>query len=301
VRAHLNYRHLFYFWVVAKEGGVSLAADRLGMAVQTISSQVRVLERALGAVLLKPSGRGVTLTEAGRVAARKAEQIFELGAQLQVEVRDAGRKPISRLAVGISDALPKLAVRHLLKSVLGLPNLRLRCEEGQFEHLLGNLALHRIDMVLTDRAAPPSPNVNLYCHRLGSSAIAWYAPESLYAAAKCDFPRSLAAVPVLLPTRHAAVRERIDRWLDQQSVIPSVRGEFEDSALLRTFGAAGLGVFPAAEVIHGDLLARYHVRRVGTCEDLADEYFAIGAEKKIMHPLVTQLLSSEIRFDGAQD
>jgi LysR family transcriptional activator of nhaA len=301
MRALLNYRHLYYFWVVAREGGVSLAADRLGMAVQTVSSQVRTLERALGAVLLKPKGRGLALTEAGRVAARTAEQIFELGAQLPVAVRDTERKPISRLAVGISDALPKLAVRHLLKSVLGVPNLRLRCVEGQFEYLLGNLALHRIDVVLTDRAAPPNPNLSLRCHPLACSAIAWYAPASLYAAATRDFPHSLAAVPVLLPTRHAAVRERIDRWLDRKSVRPSVRGEFEDGALLRTFGAGGLGVFPAAEVIHDDLLARYQVQRVGTCDDLADEYFAIGADRRIMHPLVSNLLSAKICLDGTQD
>lgn len=285
-----NYRHLYYFWVVAKEGGMTRAADRLGMAVQTVSTQVRELERSLGYALLKPEGRGVVLTPAGSAAMRQAEQIFQLGEQLPTAVREAASTPAVRLAVGISDGLPKLAVRHLLQPVMHEPRLRLLCHEDEFEDLLGDLALHRLDVILADRPAPPSPNVKLYSHPLASSPLAWYASPSLYAAARKGFPQSLARVPVLLPTSHGAVRAGIDQWFERLDITPAIAGEFEDSALLKTFGAAGMGVFPAAEMVQEEMTERYKVRRVGPCEGVEQHFYALAAHKKLLHPLVQKLL-----------
>jgi LysR family transcriptional regulator, transcriptional activator of nhaA len=286
-----SYRHLYYFWVVAKEGGIARAAERLDMAVQTVSAQVRELEKSLGHALLKPAGRGLVLTEAGMAAMQQADHIFQLGEQLPAMVRDAVSAPAVRLAVGISDGLPKLVVRRLLQPVVQEPNLRLLCTEDNFEDLLAALALHRLDVLLADRAAPPNPNLKLYSHPLGASTIAWYAPAPLYAQAKRGFPQSLAQVPVLLPTAHAAVRLRLDQWFEHNAIRPRVVGEFEDSALLKTFGASGMGIFPAAEWVHDDLLARYQVKRVGACEGIEEHFFAIGTEKKVLHPLVQRLVA----------
>ena len=287
-----SYKHLYYFWVVAKEGGMSRAAGRLGMAVQTVGTQVRELERALGFALLKPAGRGLVLTEAGQAALRQAEQIFQLGEQLPALVRDAASTPTVRLAVGISDGLPKLAVRRLLMPVMDEPGLRLLCHEDQFEGLLSELARHRLDVVLADRAAPVNPNLKVYSHSLGASAMAWYAPEVLFEAAAADFPRSLAQVPVLLPTTHSAVRAGIDQWFERVGVNPRIVGEFEDSALLATFGGGGMGVFPATELVHDKLVSRYALRRVGDCEGVQENFFAIGADKKVAHPLIRRLLQA---------
>jgi len=286
----LNYRHLYYFWVVAKEGGMTRAANRLGMAVQTVSTQVRELEIALGHTLLKPEGRGLRLTEAGVVAMHQADQIFQLGEQLPAALRDAMNAPNVRLGVGISDGLPKLVVRHLLEPVLLEPNLRLLCHDGEFEDLLGELALHRIDMVIADRPAPSNPAMRLYTHPMGSSPIAWYATPELHARAQADFPKSLGAVPVLLPTGHTAVRARIDHWLMKHDLKPRIAGEFEDSALLKTFGVSGMGVFPAASLVHDDLIHRYGVLKLGDCAGVEEYFFAISSEKKIQHPLLAQLL-----------
>jgi LysR family transcriptional activator of nhaA len=286
-----NYRHLYYFWVVAKEGGISRAAARLDMAVQTVSVQVRELERTLGCLLLKPAGRGVALTDAGVAAMRQADQIFELGGQLAASVRDAASSPVVRLAVGLPDGLPKLAVQRLLQPVIREPNLRLLCHEGEFDDLLADLALHRLDVVIADRAAPANPNLKLYNHSLGSFPIVWYAPVSLCAAARLGFPGSLAKVPVLLPTGHAAARTRIDQWFDRHAIQPRLAGEFQDSALLKTFGAAGMGVFPAVELADDELTRRYKVRRLGPCDGVEEHFFAIGTEKRVMHPLVQRILS----------
>jgi LysR family transcriptional regulator, transcriptional activator of nhaA len=288
---HYSYRHLYYFWVVAKEGGMARAAARLGMAVQTVSTQVRELERSLGHALFKPAGRGLALTDAGLAALRQAEQIFQLGEQLPGLVRDAATTQGVRLAVGIADSLPKLVVQRLMAPVIAEPQLRLLCHVDEFEDMLAELALHRLDVVIADRPAPPNPNLRLYGHRLGSSPLSWYAPPSLWAAARRDFPRSLAKVPVLLPTTHAAVRARLEQWFEREGLEPMRVGEFEDSALLKTFGAEGMGIFPAADLIHEELQRRYGVKRIGPCEGVEEHYHAIGTEKKVAHPLVQRLLA----------
>ncbi len=285
-----NYKHLYYFWVVAKEGGISRAAEKLDMAVQTVSAQVRELERSLGFALLKPAGRGLVLTDAGQAAMQQADQIFLLGENLPARVRDAASTPTIRLAVGICDGLPKLVVRRLLQPVIPEPNLRLLCHEGEFDDLLGDLALHRLDVVLSDRPAPLNPNIKLYNHALGSSTISWYGTAAVVDAARNNFPESLAEVPLLLPTGHTAVRARLDHWFEQRAIRPRIVGEFEDSALLKTFGASGMGVFPAAEWSQDDLLAHYAVKRLGPCEGVTEHFFAIGTEKKVQHPLVQRLL-----------
>ena len=287
-----NYRHLFYFWVVAKEGGIARAAERLDMAVQTISAQVRELEKSLGATLLRTEGRNLVLTDAGVAALHEADHIFALGEQLPVRVREAASGPTLRLNLGISDGIAKLAVHRLLTPVLDEPHLRLLCHEGEFQPLLGELALHKLDAVLADRAAPPNPALRTTSQLLGSSAIAWYAPPLWAEAAANNFPHSLAVVPVLLPTDHAAMRARIDHWLERERIRPHIAGEFEDSALLSTFAATGMGVMPAP-VSLGEHLAQTHgLVQVGTAPDVQEQFHLIYSARKVMHPLLTRLLEA---------
>ncbi len=279
-----SYRHLYYFWVVAKAGGMSRAAAQLGMAVQTISAQVRELEQSLGCALLKPAGRGIALTEAGTAAMHQAEQIFALGEALPDAVQAASASAGLRLAVGIPDGLPKLAVHRLLAPVLGEPELRLLCHDGEFEDLLGELALHKLDLIISDRPAPANPNLRLYGHALGTSPIAWYASRPLAARMRAG-----EDVPVLLPTGHGVLRARLDHWFERQGARPRIAGEFEDSALLHTFGAAGLGIFPAATLVEDELVKRWDVQRVAGCEGVEEQFFAITPQKRVGHPLVRRL------------
>ncbi len=287
-----NYRHLYYFWVVAHEGGMTKAAARLDVAVQTVSAQVHELEHALGHQLLRPAGRGLTLTEAGQAALRQADEIFRLGDQLPELVGQTARSAqAQRLVVGLSDGLPKLAVRTLLEPVTALAGLRLVCHEDNFDDLLADLALHRLDVVLADRGAPPNPNLRLYSHPLGHSPMAWYAPKAWESLARSGFPASLDKVPVLLPSHHAAVRLRLDQWLERNSLHPQVVGEFDDSALLKTFASGGMGVFPATTMIHDELTKTYQVRRIGECTGVEEYFYAINTERRAQHPLVQKLLS----------
>lgn len=285
-----SYRHLYYFWVVAKEGGIARAAARLDVAAQTVSAQVRELERELGHELLRPAGRHLVLTEAGDVVLRQADQIFALGEKLPDILRGAASSPRLRFVVGISDGVPKLVVHRLLLPAIGDGNVHLLCQEDEFDDLLGDLALHRLDVVLADRAAPSNPNLKVYTHPLGSCALAWYGTAALHAAARRGFPQSLSRVPVLLPTPHAAIRMRLDRWFERENIEPNVVGEFEDSALLSTFGAAGMGIFPAPAWSHRDLTLRQGLKRLGACTGVADDFYLICTERKIVHPLVQRLL-----------
>ena len=286
-----NYRHLYYFWVVAKEGGMSRAATRLDMAIQTVSAQVRELERDLGCQLLKPAGRGLALTEAGVVALQQAEHIFQLGEALPELVRGAAQVQAVRLTVGIADGLPKLVVQRLLQPVLATPGLRLVCHEGEMADLLADLALHRMDVVLSDHPAPFNPHLKVHNHPLGASAMGWYAAPYWWEQAQDGFPASLNRVPVLLPTTHSTVRRPLDQWLIQHRLRPRVVGEFEDSALLETFGGSGLGVFPAALSVQDDLLQRHRARLLGPCEGVDEHYYAISTERRVKHPVVQQLLA----------
>ena len=285
-----NHRHLYYFWVVAKEGSMTRAAERLDMAIQTVSAQVRELERDLGCQLLRPAGRGLALTEAGMVALQQAEQIFQLSQALPEQVLATVQAPSARLAVGIADGLPKLEVWRLLQPVLGVANLRLVCDDGEMADLLADLVLHKLDVVLTDHPAQSSSQLKVHSHSLGSSDIGWYGSPHWWEVAHAGFPASLQRVALLLPTTHSVVRSQLDRWLAHKGLRPQVVAEIEDSALLETFGSTDLGVFPAALVAEKELLKRSQVRLIGACEGVQEHYYAISTERKVMHPLVQRIL-----------
>jgi len=288
--SNLNYRHLHYFWVVAKEGGIARAAERLGMAVQTVSAQVRELERSLGHQLLKPQGRGVALTDAGRVAFERAEEIFQIGQAITREVRQAASSETVRLTVGMSDGLSKLAAHVLLEPILNTPGLKLVCYEGEFDELMAELALHQLDIVLAGVPAPHNPNLKVSSRLLVSSPVAWCGPSGLVNKARtADFPHCLNELPVLLPTGHSPLRMALDAWFDAQDLSPRVVAEFEDSALLSVFAARGMGVFPISTLGLEDLNLIRGLRVLGECEVREDGY-AIHTRRAHHHPLVRQII-----------
>ena len=285
-----NYRHLYYFWVVAKEGSMSKAAERLNMAIQTISAQVHELEKSLGYLLFKPAGRGIALTESGFAALEIADQIFLLGEKLPEAVRAAASSPKTKITIGISDGLSKLVTRQLLEPILEKNDVQLIAHEGEFENLLADLALHRLDIVLADQPAPVNKNLHVYSKELTKSSIAWFGSSKVLKRTKKAFPECLNELPILLPTSHSRVRHLIDQWFIQNGISPNIAGEFEDSALLKTFAASGLGVFPAGQIIEKDLKSTYQMEIIGSCEGIFEYFYAIRSEKKIQHPLVEAII-----------
>lgn len=289
----LNYRHLYYFWVVAKEGSVTRAAERLDVAVQTISAQLALLEQSLGKSLLAPQGRRLALTEAGRVALGYADQIFLLGEQMQDVLAESEVGKTMRLTVGISDSLPKLIAARLLDAALKLPQkVKLVCVEDDFESLLGNLSVHKLDVVLTDRPVPSGTTLKVFSHLLGESDIALFGLPELAKRYKPKFPASLDGAPLLLPTRSNAIRGRLDHWFEVNDVRPDVVGEFDDNALLNTFGRGGIGLFPASSALEKDVRDQFGAVPVGALAGVREQFYAISNERRIKHPAVEAILAA---------
>jgi LysR family transcriptional regulator, transcriptional activator of nhaA len=291
--SNLNYKHLHYFWVVAHEGSMTRAAERLGVAVQTISGQLSLLERNLGKALFVSQGRGLALSDAGRLALGYADQIFQLGDALEEAVATADSGSTLRLRTGISDGIPKLLAYRLLASVLAMPeDVRLICNEGSFEPLLAELALHHLDLVLTDRPAPVGGNLKVFSNRLGDFAAGLFGSTALVKRYAPGFPGSLNGAPLFLPTRQNALRGRIDRWIESNGIRPRIVGEFQDSALLGTFGRAGLGIFPAPLALAEQVAEQLDAQALGEMTGVSEQIYAISNERRIRHPAIEVLCSS---------
>jgi LysR family transcriptional activator of nhaA len=288
----INFRHLHYFWVVAKEGGVTRAAERLGLAVQTVGTQISLLEQSIGKALFTQQGRRLVLTEAGRLALAYADQIFLLGEQMQEALGEADSSK-TRLTVGISDSLPKLTAFRLLEATMQLARpVRLVCYEDDFDTLLGDLALHKLDVVLTDRAVRSGTTLRVFSHQLFESETMVVGAPALADIYKPGFPASLNGAPFLLPTRNNALRGRIDEWFEQHEVRPDIVGEFEDNALLNTFGRRGLGLFFATAALASDIAEQFGAVLVGPVPQVREQFYAISNERKIKHPAVEAILSA---------
>ncbi len=283
----LNYHHLLYFWVVAKEGTIAAACKELHLAQPTISAQLRVLERSLGEKLFTRVGRNLALTETGRVVYRYADEIFSLGRDLldTVHGRPTGR-PL-RFNVGVADVLPKLVAYRLLEPALHLPEqVQLVCHEGSPPELLTRLAVYELDLVLSDSPIGSDVKVRAFNHLLGECGVTIFGTKDLAAKYRRRFPKSLDGAPFIIPTANTALRRAMGRWLDSQDIRPSVLGEFEDSALLKVFGQAGVGLFAAPTVIEKEVQRQYSVRVVGRLESVRERFYAISVEKKVKHPAV---------------
>lgn len=287
----MNYKHLYYFVQVAKLGGVLRASEQLHLSPQTISGQIQVLEDSLGVKLFSKSGRGLVLTEAGGMVLGYAEDIFSKGAELEAAVRDfPSQERTLEFRVGVADAVPKSIACRLIEPATQIAQpVRIACREWRLDTLLGELALHRLDLVIADAPIPPSVAVRAFNHRLGSSGTSFFASHDLLASCKGSFPACLDQAPLLMPAEHSAVGQRLRAWLESRSLNPRVAGEFDDSALAKAFGRRGLGVFVGPTVLEAEIEQQYGVRAFGAVPEVVEEFFAISVERRITHPCVTAI------------
>jgi LysR family transcriptional activator of nhaA len=289
----LNYHHLLYFWTVVREGGVARAAAKMRLSQPTISTQVHQLEEALGAPLLRREGRGLVMTDTGRVVFRYADEIFGLGRELleTMRGRPAGRP--AELTVGVANAVPKLIVYRLLRPAThGDEAMVLVCREGSTETLLVELATHGLDVLITDTPVAPHMRVKVFNHLLGESDTAFFGTRRQAAALRRRFPKSLDGQPLLLPTRNTALRRSLDEWFEQSGIRPQVAGEFEDSALMKAFGQGDGVVFPAPAAIARDVCRVYGVHVIGRTSQVREKYYAVSAERRVTHPGVLAITSA---------
>jgi LysR family transcriptional activator of nhaA len=289
----LNYHHLYYFWLVAREGSIVRACEKLLVSQPTVSTQIRLLEKSLGEKLFARAGRNLVLTDAGRTVYRYADEIFSLGQEIPLALRGESSSHRLRLIVGVTDVLSKLIAYRLVEPALRLGEpLQIVCREGKAEDLLAALAVHKLDLVLSDTPLTPSIRVRAFNHLLGECGVSVLGASALVSRRRRGFPRSLHLAPMLLPTENTSLRQAIDQWFQAEGIRPEVVGEFEDSALLKAFGEAGLGLFPAPTVIEREVRRQYLVRVAGRTESVKAQFFAISTERKLRHPAVKAIVDT---------
>jgi LysR family transcriptional regulator, transcriptional activator of nhaA len=286
----LNYHHLLYFWVVAREGSIARATELLNLTQPTISAQLRLLERSLGSKLFKKNGRQLVLTDTGQAVYRYAEEIFPLGRELVNAVRGTGPDRPQKFSVGIADSMPKLTTYRLLEPALCLmPAIRLLVRIDKTDRLLAELAVHSLDLVLADHPIGPNQNVRAYNHLLGECGVTVFGTPQLAMQHRGDFPASLDGAPFLLPTTNTALRRSLDQWFDQQGFAPQIAGEVEDVAILQVLGQHGLGLFAAPSAVEAEICRQYRVRVVGRIDQVRERFYAISVERKLKHPAVVAI------------
>lgn len=287
----LNYQHLLYFWSVVRTGSLTRACEELALSAPTISMQLRTLEERLGEKLLAKSGRALVPTEVGRMVFSYADEIFGLGQDLLEALDHRPTARPLRLVVGTDDVVPKEIAYRILKPTLALKRpVRIVCREGTLERLVAGLALHEVDVVLSDAPVTPSLNVRAYNHSLGTCEVLWMATPTLAKTLRRAFPKSLDGVPVLLPTDDTAIRRALDQWLAKQEVRPVMIGEFEDYAMLREFARSGHGFAPVPSILEEQFRKEYGVARVGVATGVKAEFYAISVERKIKNPAVAEMI-----------
>lgn len=283
----MNFKHLHYFWVAAKAGGVVKAGEQLHTTPQTLSAQIKLLEQRLGRRLFRKAGRQLELTDDGRVALRFADEIFSLGQELESSLREKSSvgTQVRELRVGLEDVVAKNLAYRLLEPALNLAEpLRLVCSEGRFADLMAQLALHQLDMVIADEPLTSRLSVKAFNHRLGSSAMTFYAAPPLAQQLRGPFPQCLNGAPLLAPGAGSATRPQFEAWLTRHRLTPRVVGEFEDSALMKAFGRQGTGVFMGPGVVEADTAEQYGVKIIGHSDEIVEDFYAISIERRLTHP-----------------
>ena len=286
----LNYHHLYYFWTVAREGSVTRASRQLRLAQPTISAQIHSLEESLGEPLFNRAGRNLVLSDFGRTVFQYADQIFALGRDLMSEVRQRPGARALRFVVGAAEVMPKLLVYRILEPALSLSTpVQMICHEDKPDRLLAEISLLGLDLILSDRPASPSARVRAYSHLLGSCGVTVFAGPKLAPKLRKNFPQSLDGEPFLAPLEGSAIRRAMEDWFEKHRIRPLIAGEFQDSALLKVFGEAGVGFFIAPTPIVNEVKHTFHVEEVGQIDEVQEKFYAISAERKFRHPAVVAI------------
>lgn len=289
----VNYKHLHYFWVVAKEGGIARASERLHLTPQTISGQLSLLEEYLGISLFSRVGRNLALTETGRLVLSYADEIFSLGGELEELVHQLPASLPQTLRVGVVDVVPKSIAHRILAPALKMPEpVRMICRESSLDTLLAELAVHRLDLVLADRPIPSNVSTRGFSHKLGECAVSFFATEKLKKNLKGDFPQCLDRAPLLLPSSDNQLRSGIDQWLDKHRIYPRVVAEFDDSALMKVFGQEDAGIFIAPAAIEAEVTTQYRATCIGRVNEVKERFYAISVERRVSHPVVATIMET---------
>jgi len=226
-----------------------------------------------------------------------ADEIFPLGSELEENLRNQSADRPMMFKAGIADVVPKTIAYRLLSPALEMEDpIRIQCRENNLETLLAELALHRVDMVIADGPIPPGVDVRGFNHPLGESGISFLGKPDLARDLAADFPHSLGGAPLLIPSQISRMHDRLLQWLEGLRVYPRIVGEFDDSALMKVFGQAGVGIFVAPTAIAQEIESQYGVEQIGQTDAVREQFFAISVERRISHPAVVAITEAARRW-----
>ncbi|MCU7966845.1 MAG: transcriptional activator NhaR [gamma proteobacterium symbiont of Bathyaustriella thionipta] len=287
----INYKHLHYFWSVAREGSIARASERLDITPQTISGQLSLLEEYLDAALFKRIGRNLEITETGRMILSYADEIFSLGNELEQAMHHLPQDRPQIFRVGVADVLPKSVTHRVLKPALQTSeSIRMICKEASLDILLAELSVHHLDLVLADRPIPATVSTRGFSHKLGECGVSFFSTQEIHEQLKEDFPRCLDEAPLLLPSSGTHLRSNLDQWIDKNRLHPRIIAEFDDSALMKAFGQEGAGIFIAPTVIQAEVERQYNVIAIGQTNQVTEQFYAISTSRHVSHPVISAVV-----------
>ncbi|MGJ8692523.1 MAG: transcriptional activator NhaR [Thalassotalea sp.] len=293
----LNYNHLFYFYVVATEGSITKASSRLNLTPQTISGQITNFEAQIGVNLFERKGKKLSLSEMGLLIYSYAEEIFQLGDEVKHILKRKQPGLWHTFTVGITDVIPKVLAHQLLAPVLSMnERIRLLCQEGDQNKLLADLSINKIDCIMTDQPLQLGSHIKAYSHLLVESGFTFFATEKLFQTCRNEFPQCLSDFPWLMQSKKSAVRARLSSWLEKHDISPNIVAEFDDSALMKSFGQAGFGIFSSPTLIEKYVADTYDVKIVGRTDEIKESYYIISPERRIKHPAILDIVNAAQQF-----
>lgn len=287
----INYHHLLYFYTIAQEGSITKAAQKLHLTPQTISGQLSAFEHYLDIQLFNRRGKRLQLNETGQLVFSYAEDIFSLGNELQQLLKNNQTDKQVAVTVGVTDVIPKVLAFDLLTVLFNLKeDIKLICREGEFDILMKELALSKIDLILSDRPITPGTAIKAYTHLLGETGLTFYSDKRTAKQLSKNFPLSLDKAPFLISGDKSNQKINLMTWFEELRITPKIVAEFDDSALMKYFGQSGRGIFCTPSSIEEHIVKHYNVGVIGSTENVKERYYIISPERKIKHPGVKLLL-----------
>lgn len=289
--AKLNYHHLQYFHAIATHGSIAMAAKVMHITPQTLSAQLSLLEEQLGYSLFERKGKRLILNDMGHISLSYTQEIFSLGDELIHSLKNHSTDFSFRFSIGVTDVIAKVFSFNLLKSIYKMDNsIKLVCKETSLEVLLGELAVNKLDAVLSDAPLPTGSPLKAYSHLVGKCGLSFFAAKNLALSLKANFPASLDGRPFFTAGEGSNQRLNVLSWFNELGISPKIIGEFDDSVLSKYFGQAGYGVFCAPTMIENHVIEQFEVEVIGRTTDIVEHYYLLSPERKVKHPAVQHLL-----------
>jgi LysR family transcriptional activator of nhaA len=290
----LNYKHLHYFWIIAREGSIVEASKILHLSPQTLSGQLAELEKSFGGLLFVRRARQLHLTTLGELVFRHASEMFNIGEDLKRQAELMVQRKLLSLSVGIASSIHKMMAYHVIKPAMDQESeLNISCSTGETDYLVEELSRYRFDIVLTDQLPSKISELQLHWYKVAESSLSIFSDSRVAERLRKGFPASLDQHPFLATTVDPPYFSQLMQWFDTQHIRPVIRAKIDDSALIKVFGARGLGVFVAPTIIQDEVCRQYQVQSIGQIDEIQEALYAVCRSRYSGNPAVEAICKQQ--------